>query len=176
MRWIPIVLAIATMTLTGCNNGMDATDAPNLPVKVAQRSDLEPIEIVPGRTVYVPAYTGIRYYDEGKIYPLAVTLSVRNRDPERVVIIERVDFFGSEGQFVDRYLTEPYRIEPMATAEFFVPERDMRGGSGANFIVTWSSNGPVHEPLIESVMIGTSGTQGISFTASGVPYGDRTAE
>ncbi len=169
MRFLLLVLLVA---LAACDES-EITRMANLPVPAGQIGDPGPVSITPGRTVYVPAYTGIRYYDEGKIYPLAVTLSVRNIDPDRGIVLELVDFYDSDGKLVDRYLAEPVRVAPLATAEFFVPERDMRAGSGANFLVNWSAASPVYEPVIESVMIGTSGTQGISFAAQGVPYGER---
>ena len=48
-----------------------------------------------------------------------------------------------------------------------VVKRDESGGSGANFIVEWSSETPVNPPIIESVMIGAQSSQGISFTSRG---------
>jgi hypothetical protein len=46
---------------------------------------------------------------------------------------------------------------------------DESGGSGANFIVVWRADKPVNPPLAESVMIGTQGNQGVSFTSRGRP-------
>jgi len=60
------------------------------------------------------------------------------------------------------------RLAPLATTEFFVPEQDSSGGSGANFIVEWvAEKKQVNTPIIEAVMISTSGQQGISFVRSG---------
>jgi len=55
----------------------------------------------------------------------------------------------------------------LATAEFFIGESDMTGGSGANFIVTWNAEKAISEPIMEAVMVGTGGSQGVSFTSSG---------
>ncbi len=46
-------------------------------------------------------------------------------------------------------------------------ESDLRGGSGANFIVKWKADVPANRPIIEAVMIGARGQQGISFTSRG---------
>ena len=45
--------------------------------------------------------------------------------------------------------------------EFFV------GGNGANFMVEWKSDKFVNPPVVESIMIGTKSTQGVSFTSRG---------
>jgi hypothetical protein len=53
---------------------------------------------------------------------------------------------------------------------------DASGGSGANFIVQWAGPESINTPVIEAVMIGTQGSQGISFVSPGreitVPEGD----
>ena len=55
--------------------------------------------------------------------------------------------------------------EPLETTEFLINERDVAGGSGANFIVRWRSVEPVNPPYVEAVMIGTDAGQGISFVS-----------
>jgi hypothetical protein len=37
---------------------------------------------------------------------------------------------------------------------------------GANFIVRWHADEPVHPPIVETVMITTESTQGISFLST----------
>src|SRR4029077_4579502 len=64
-------------------------------------------------------------------------------------------------QFVSWVLTGDSSVES------FVPAEDTRGGTGANFVVEWAASGQITEPLIEAVMIGTTGTQGYSFTSRG---------
>ena len=61
------------------------------------------------------------------------------------------------------------RLGPLATIEFLVEAQDTTGGSGANFIVEWVATEDIDEPLIEAIMVGFSGTQGISFSRTGVP-------
>jgi hypothetical protein len=55
----------------------------------------------------------------------------------------------------------------MASTRYIVQESDKSGGSGANFIVRWTSGVAVSAPLIESVMISTKSSQGVSFTSRG---------
>jgi hypothetical protein len=48
-----------------------------------------------------------------------------------------------------------------------IKESDTQGGSGANFLVEWQAETEVNEPIMEGVMIGAAGQQGISFTSRG---------
>ena len=61
----------------------------------------------------------------------------------------------------------PQTVKPLETGSFTVPESEKAGGPGAKFMVTWQAAQPVTPPLAETVMIGTSGQQGISFTSRG---------
>ena len=58
--------------------------------------------------------------------------------------------------------------------EFFVKESDTSGGVSASFLVEWVAEQAVTAPVVESVMIGTASTQGISFTCPGRVLSDRT--
>ena len=84
------------------------------------------------------------------------------------IVIDRVDYFDSGGKLLKRYLAGKRTIGPLESVQFVVRESDKKGGIGANFIVRWSASKQVSEPVIESVMIGTGGQQGISFTSRGV--------
>jgi hypothetical protein len=134
------------------------------------------IEIVEGQTVYVPAYSHINILASGRTYPLSVTLSIRNTDANHPISIEFVKYFDSSGAIVERFVTEPRSLSPMASTEFFIEQRDARGGGGANFLVRWSAEGPVYEPVIEAVMVGTTGTLGVSFVSKGRVYGKPVGE
>ena len=83
------------------------------------------------------------------------------------MILLRVDYFGTTGNLLHRYLSDPIAIRPFGSVQTFVPAEDTRGGTGANFVVEWAANGQIAEPLIEAVMVGTLGAQGFSFTSRG---------
>ena len=123
---------------------------------------VEKIEIMEGKTVYVPAYSHI-YSRGGEPHLLEVTLSIRNTDPERVIRLEEVRYFDTRGKLVKNYLDGILELGPLETVEFLVEAQDKQGGSGANFIVTWDANEPVYEPIIEAIMIGLSKEYSISF-------------
>ena len=118
-------------------------------------------------TAYVAAYSTVRLGGgKGKV-DLATTLIVHNTSEKSPLVLLRVDYFGTAGNLLHRYLADPIAIRPLGSAETFVPAEDTRGGTGANFVVEWAAEGEITEPLIEAVMVGTIGTQGFSFTSRG---------
>ena len=125
------------------------------------------IKLLKGQTVYVPAYSHIYHGDREQPFYLAVTLSIRNTDPVHPITILSIDYFDSDGKRLKKLLENEVKLGAMATAEYVVKESDKAGGSGANFIVMWKAEEKVTEPIIETVMIGTSTQQGISFTSRG---------
>jgi len=120
-----------------------------------------------GQTIYVPVYSHIYSGDREQPFYLAATLSIRNTDRRHAITLTAVDYYDSQGKFLQHYLETPLPLNAMATKRYVVPESDKSGGSGAKFIVTWQAEQPVAEPLIESVMISTKTQQGISFTSRG---------
>jgi hypothetical protein len=61
----------------------------------------------------------------------------------------------------------------MASTEFFVSESDTKGGVSASFLVEWVALERVTAPVVESVMVGTLSTQGVSFTCPGRVLAER---
>ena len=55
----------------------------------------------------------------------------------------------------------------MSSKDFVIPESDLSGGTGANFIVKWETQNKISAPVIEAVMIGSIGTKAFSFTSRG---------
>jgi len=128
-----------------------------------------------GQTVYVPAYSHIYGGNRERPFYLAVTLSIRNTDPNHPLTVRSADYFDSAGNRVKTYLKDPLELGPMASTRIGVKESDKAGGSGANFLVMWESGTKVTPPIIESVMIGTQTQQGISFTSRGRVIRERCA-
>jgi hypothetical protein len=130
--------------------------------------DISPKAVVAGQVVYVPVYSHI-YAEGGKPILLETTLSIRNTDRNQEITITAVDYFDTNGNLVKDYLGKSVSLKPLATAEFLVPEKEIEGGSGANFIVAWVSLTKVNQPVIEAVMVGSEGQARISFVRSGIP-------
>ncbi len=135
---------------------------PNVPLE--RRVAFE--DAAAGQIVYVPVYSHI-FHHGGRPYLLEATLSVRNTDRDRGVTINAVDYYDSDGRRVRRLLEAPLALGPLATAEFLIESQDTEGGSGANFLVEWVADRPISIPMIECLMVGRSGTHGLSFARSG---------
>ena len=133
----------------------------------AAPSGAELIRLWRGQTVYVPAYSHIYGGDREQPVYLTVTLSIRNTDPKNSITVGRVGYYSPEGELIQRYLKAPLILGPLASTRYVVAESDKTGGSGASFLVQWSADKKVTEPLIESVMIGIKMQQGVSFTSRG---------
>jgi hypothetical protein len=125
-------------------------------------------ELSKGQLVYVPIYSHVYYGDRERTILLTGILSVRNTDPGQAITLLQADYYDSEGKLLRKYITQPVTLGPLGSTRFIVKTSDTSGGSGANFLVRWKAEAPVNEPILEGVMIGASGQQGISFTSRGV--------
>lgn len=128
---------------------------------------ISPKAAVAGQSVYVPVYSHI-YAKGGKPILLEATLSIRNTDPNKEISIASVRYYDTDGNLVKNYLGNSVLLKPLATAEFLVTQKEIEGGSGANFIVEWISATKVNQPVIEAVMIGSEDQARISFVRPGV--------
>lgn len=130
--------------------------------------DAVDIEKLPlSQLVYVPVYSHV-YYQGGASYSLETTLSIRNTDPVHVIYVKSVEYFDTSGKLIKKHLDQTIRLAPLQTIEFLVERRDSSGGSGANFLVEWLGQRHTNKPLIEAVMVGTAGAQGICFGRTGI--------
>lgn len=159
-----LVLLIFLIFSIGCASQAD-NDPVSIPASTAPVS-VEGLKIVSGQTIYVPAYSEIYFWDNRKI-SLAITLSVRNTDLRHPIVLTSVRYYDTHGQLVREYLPQATQLGAMASTDFFVDEHDETGGVGANFIVEWVAEEPVHEPVVEAVMLSSTSNQGISFISPG---------
>ena len=67
-----------------------------------------------------------------------------------------------------RYLESTILLQAMQSIEYVIEEEDVKGGTGANFIVNWGAFKNDVKPIFQGVMISTSGQQGLSFVTEGV--------
>lgn len=118
--------------------------------------------------VYVPVYSDIYHGSGLKRFLLTATLSLRNTSMHDTLYIRRVDYFDSEGNLNRTYLDRTILLAPLGSVEFVVEDKEMHGGAGANFIVSWGTDQPDMIPVFQAVMIGTAEQQGISFLTEGV--------
>lgn len=163
------VLGLGLVAVAACSR--EESSGPPSPGGGPRRgiSEVDPtalrFEPAAGQVLYVPAYSSISTSDTPHEFRLAITMTVRNIDRQEPLILKSVDYHDHDGQLVRSYLKTPMRVAPLASAEFFVGESDTSGGIAASFLVEWVAERPVAAPVVESVMIGTASTQGVSFTA-----------
>jgi hypothetical protein len=124
------------------------------------------IKQVRGQVLYLPIYSNIPYHKENRLYDLSAFITIHNTDFAHNIKITNVLYFSNDGKLVKDYLTKQVELGPLAATNFLVPETD-KSGTGANFIVEWVADSLVNEPLIESVMVGLTSGQGVSFLSNG---------
>lgn len=149
VKYFLIFLSICLLSLSSLNAADNKTELSN------------------GQRMYVPAYSHIYSGNKEKQFLLTVTLSIRNIDPVHIIEITLVDYYETQGTLLKKYIDTPVKLKPLESLRYIIPEKDKTGGSGANFIVEWHADKPVNRPIIESIMIGTQSTQGVSFTSRG---------
>jgi hypothetical protein len=179
MKSVYVLLAALFLAgLSSCHNQQPTEEIPADRGKVRKQVvEVEPIDsgkVVAGQTIYVPAYSSIYTSDRAHRFALAVTLSIRNTDLDRPMILTKARYYNQDGQLIRDYLTKPLRIGPMSSTEFFVSESDTKGGVSASFLVEWVAEQSVTDPVVESVMVGTLSGQGVSFTCPGRVLVDRS--
>lgn len=160
-----ITILLTTVFLWGCTSqNVEQTAIPPTEEAVVVVQDLD---ITTGQTIFVPAYSEVHYASKDRTMELAVTLCIHNTDFSHPIIITSVRYYDPQGRLVKEHLTQPQRLGPMASVDFFVGENEQAAGVGTNFIVEWVAEQPVYEPVVEALMLSTSSTQGLSFTSPG---------
>jgi uncharacterized protein DUF3124 len=118
---------------------------------------------------YVPVYSSVSM-SQGKLRAdFSVTLSVHNASETRPLVLKRIAYFDTSGKMVESYLKSPVALKPFATIEVFIPASDVRGGTGANFVVDWAAASEIAEPAVEALMVGSVGPGHYAFISQGRP-------
>ncbi|WP_337993408.1 MULTISPECIES: DUF3124 domain-containing protein [unclassified Bradyrhizobium] len=118
---------------------------------------------------YVPAYSSVAM-SRGKLrIDFSVTLSVHNASETQPLVMKRIAYFDTAGKQVDNYLKAPVALKPLATVSVFIPIDDVRGGTGANFLVDWAATGEIAEPVVEALMVGGVANAHYAFISQGRP-------
>ena len=118
---------------------------------------------------YVPVYSSVSM-SQGKLRAdFSVTLSVHNASETRPLVLKRIAYFDTVGKMVESYLKAPIALKPFSTVEVFIAATDVRGGTGANFVVDWAATGEIAEPAVEALMVGSVGNGHYAFISQGRP-------
>lgn len=114
-------------------------------------------------TDYLPVYSDIYHKDGTRRFYLTTTLSIRNTSLIDSAYIISATYYDSYGRILKEYVDSVILLSPLESIEFVVEEKETIGGAGANFIVSWGAPSYSDQLLIQAIMIGTYGQQGISF-------------
>ena len=118
-----------------------------------------------GETLYVPVYSNVYSGPKANPLQLATMLSIHNVDPKYAITILKVDYYDSNGKFIESYIKKPVNLKPFTHTFFYLKEYDIRGGPGANFIVKWSAEKKINQPIVEALML--DARSGVSYSSPG---------
>jgi hypothetical protein len=130
---------------------------------------LPPEALAVSGAFYVPVYSSVSM-SAGKLRAdFSVTLSVHNASETRPLVLKRIAYFDTTGRMVESYLKSPIALKPFSTVEVFIAATDVRGGTGANFVVDWAATSEIAEPAVEALMVGGVGSGHYAFISQGHP-------
>ena len=160
-----ILIFLCLIFISGCSDDK----ALKKPIKAySYFSPIEKIseEMTKHETIYLPVYSHI-YTSEEKYEPMGITLSIRNTDLNNNLVVENVSYYNTAGDLIEIYVSKPHLLNPMASIDFVVDLNDMRGGSGANFVIKWTGKQELSNPIIQAVMVNNSGNKAFAFITDG---------
>jgi hypothetical protein len=106
------------------------------------------VKLLKGQTVYVLAYSHIYHGDREQPFLLAVTLSVRNTDPDHPITLTTVDYYDSDGKLLKSYLDKEMKLGAMASIRYVVKESDKSGGVRSQFPCPFSLSAIIVLPAV----------------------------
>ncbi len=163
-------LAVLAFLLAGHTAHAEAPIAGNIEQRLAGSLTAMPTEnLAVSGAFYVPVYSSVSM-SQGKLRAdFSVTLSIHNASETRPLVLKRIAYFDTSGKPVESYLTSPIALKPFATIEVSIATTDVRGGTGANFVVDWAAAGEIAEPVVEALMVGGVGSGHYAFISQGRP-------
>ena len=108
------IFCLIVLGLTGCAES-DAPSSDSI-TDAAPLSQLPPaaapdtataevrVNVSRGQTLYVPVYSHIHLKTQERTFNLATTVSIRNTDQERAIVLSTIDYIDNSGELVRRYL------------------------------------------------------------------------
>lgn len=170
-----ILLFSVMLTLHSCNQEESVSDIKKShPSHIYNYTSVDSADLAYLQTDYVPVYSDIYHRDGTRRFSLTVTLSIRNNSQVDSAYIISADYHDSYGTFLHGYVDSTIILTPLESIEFVVDEKQITGGAGANFIVEWGATNFADQLMIQTVMIGTNGQQGISFITDAKKIGERS--
>jgi hypothetical protein len=162
---LPILLLV--LSLSCQNKAKETNKKVNFPSHNYAFVNLDTASLNYKEIVYVPVYSDIYHLDGTKRFLLTATVSVRNISLKDSAFVLNAVYNDSYGKLLRSFATTPILLKPLESIEFVIEDKEDKGGAGASFILEWGGSKYANQLLIQSVMIGTTGQQGISFTSKG---------
>lgn len=168
--FLKVAVALILLNLTSCKEKKPIQILQNEHTKfdtgkLLIKEDLS-TKKVHGQVLYLPVYSNIPNPEMGEKYDMSAFLAIHNTDFDNVIKITKVLFFDNDGKLISSFLKNDTILNPLGAVNYYIPTSD-QSGTGANFIVEWIADSLVTEPLIESVMVGFTSGQGVSFISQG---------
>ncbi|MBK7900616.1 MAG: DUF3124 domain-containing protein [Azonexus sp.] len=127
-----------------------------------------------GQSLYLPIYSHLLYGNVGRSGTpsrvlLSALVSIRNTDPRQPMKVLAARYYDTHGRFLRDYLGAPTVVPPFGTLELFVELHDESGGSGANFLIRWESEGAINPPLVEGLHANMDSGKAVILTTRALP-------
>ena len=175
MKIIILTVLLLSIFISCQNKVADSNKRINYPSHNYTFVNLDTAALKYKEIVYVPVYSDIYHLDGTKRFLLTTTVSVRNISLKDSAYVINAVYNDSYGKQLRSFVSKSILLKPLESIEYVIEDAEDKGGAGASFIIEWGGSKNSNQMLIQSVMIGTSGQQGISFTAKGEVI-SRTAE
>ena len=168
-RLIGVLAILACLSMLGASSAYAQT-AGSIEQNFAGSLTAVPAEnLTIAGSFYVPVYSSVSM-SQGKLRgDFSVTLSVHNASETKPLVLKRIAYFDTGGKMVESYFKAPIALKPFSTVEVFIAATDLRGGTGANFVVDWAAAGEIAEPAVEALMVGSVGNGHYAFISQGRP-------
>lgn len=167
MKYLTVTAAVLFLFIA-CSEPpkLDSVDPENWASRAALISETDSLEY--GKS-YLSVYSQIYSYTQHQKYELTAMISLRNVSDTDTVYLLSAEYFDSHGKSVRNYFSSPIYLAPLETTEIIIDQKDVSGGTGANFIIEWKIPAEgCPPPLFEGVMSSMQSSQGISFVTHGV--------
>ncbi|MDA3928843.1 MAG: DUF3124 domain-containing protein, partial [Prolixibacteraceae bacterium] len=162
MKYLTLILSFSI--IAGCSgNKAIKIKKKSHPSHIYNYMDIDRDSLNYLETDYVPVYSDIYFQDGTRRFHLTITISIRNTSLVDSAFILSALYYDSYGKMLTQYVDSTLLLSPLESIEFVVEEIEELGGPGANFIVEWGAKNYSNQILIQSIMIGTYGQQGVSF-------------
>lgn len=159
---LPVLLLVLFLS---CQNKERVSNQKiNYPSHIYNYVTLDTATLKYKETDYVPVYSDIYHHDGTMRFQLTTTISVRNISLKDSAYVLNAVYNDSYGKLLRNFVARPILLKPLEAIEFVIEDKEDKGGAGACLILEWGGSRSANQLLVQSVMIGTAGQQGISFT------------